>query len=101
MTKLELIQNNNDELLKIEHETFGSIKQYTIDAIEKISGIFNYAIEEISYSEDTDIIEDVILDISGEIYYLDTLLEICDKNIKDYEVLKHILNMLEKLAKDL
>ena len=99
MEKLKLIQDKRDELLKIEHDTFGLIKQYTIDIIEEIEEVLEHSIEELSYSEDAEIITDLIFDISLHVYKIDTLLEICNSSMKDYEVLKKVLNILETINK--
>ena len=81
-TRLEYLSNNYQLL---------TLKQFTIDLYEEIYELLQTIVENLEDNKPFD----CEIEIAAMAYKLDTLLEIVDTSLKDYEFLKKMLDIIE------
>ena len=95
------MENNNEmairlleELEKVEDKIFYSskVKQITIDIIQDANEWLNYYI----IGESDNNFESIVGSLS---YKVDNIIEVCDKNLYDYEILNEVYKTLQKYIK--
>lgn len=95
------MENNNeiakkllDELEKVEDKIFYSakVKQITIDTIQDANEWLNYYI----MGESDNNFESIVGSLS---YKVDNIIDVCDKNLYDYQILNEVYQTLQKYVK--